>query len=62
MSDYQLRLMGKGVGFQRINRITGYLVHDLSQWGSAKLAELNSRIGHDISGVSLDGIKNSRVS
>lgn len=37
---------GKGVGFQRIRRITGYLTGDLSTWGSAKRAEEKDRVKH----------------
>ena len=32
--------------FERIRRITGYLVGDTSRWNSAKLAELRDRVTH----------------
>ena len=32
--------------FERIRRITGYLVGDTSRWNSAKLAELHDRVTH----------------
>lgn len=32
--------------FQRIRRITGYLVTDLNGWNNAKTAELNDRVKH----------------
>lgn len=37
------RERGKGVGFVRIRRITGYLVGSLDSWNSAKMAELKDR-------------------
>lgn len=40
------RTRGKGVGFSRIRRITGYLTGDLSTWNSAKQAELRDRVKH----------------
>ena len=39
-------MVGKGVKFERIRRITGYLVGTTSRWNAAKLAELNDRIVH----------------
>jgi len=38
--------MGKGVGFERIRRITGYLVGSLSTWNDAKKAEEKDRVKH----------------
>lgn len=37
---------GEGVGFQRLRRITGYLVGDVSRWNNGKKAELNDREHH----------------
>ena len=37
------------VGFQRIRRITGYLVGDLSRFNDAKRAEVNDRVKHTTS-------------
>jgi ribonucleoside-triphosphate reductase len=37
---------GLGVGFERIRRITGYLVPDLNTWNSGKRAELKDRVVH----------------
>lgn len=34
------------VPFNRIRRITGYLVASTEQWNNAKLAELNDRVTH----------------
>ena len=38
--------VGDGVGFERIRRITGYLVGDLSRFNNAKRAEVNDRVKH----------------
>ena len=35
--------------FQRIRRITGYLVGDTSRWNSSKMAELNDRLANTTS-------------
>ena len=45
--------MGKGVAFERIRRITGYLVGSLDKWNDAKKAEEKDRVKH--SGVKKDG-------
>lgn len=37
---------GEGVGFERIRRITGYLVGDVSRWNNAKYSELHDRVKH----------------
>lgn len=42
--------LGKGIGFERIRRITGYLVGSLSKWNSAKQAEERDRVKHGLSG------------
>ena len=41
------RERGLGVPFNRIRRITGYLVSDLSTWNPAKMAELKDRVKHE---------------
>ena len=38
---------GKGVTFDRIRRITGYLTGRLDTWNSAKRAEEHDRVKHD---------------
>lgn len=43
-------MVGEGVGFERIRRITGYLVGTLDRFNNAKLAEVNDRVKHGISG------------
>lgn len=42
--------MGQGVKFERIRRITGYLVGSLSTWNNAKKAEERDRVKHTIGG------------
>lgn len=37
---------GRGVGFERIRRITGYLVGSLNKWNDAKRAEERDRVKH----------------
>ena len=39
---------GKNVGFERIRRITGYLVGTMDKWNDAKKAEEHDRIKHEI--------------
>ena len=38
--------MGEGVGFERIRRITGYLVGTMDKWNDAKRAEERDRVKH----------------
>ena len=42
--------VGEGVKFERIRRITGYLVGTTDRWNNAKLAELRDRVKHDSKG------------
>ena len=42
--------MGQGVGFERIRRITGYLVGTMDKWNDAKRAEERDRVKHNLSG------------
>lgn len=37
---------GKGVQFDRIRRITGYLTGNLNTWNNAKRAEEHDRVKH----------------
>lgn len=39
--------VGKGVGFERIRRITGYLVGSLERFNNAKRMEERDRVRHD---------------
>ena len=38
--------LGKNVSFERIRRITGYLVGTMAQWNNAKQAEEHDRVKH----------------
>lgn len=40
--------LGKGVRFERIRRITGYLVGTLDRWNNAKKAEERDRVKHSM--------------
>ena len=42
--------MGQGVGFERIRRITGYLVGTMDKWNDAKRAEERDRVKHSLNG------------
>ncbi len=41
-------LIGEGVGFERIRRITGYLVGTLDRFNNAKRAEVEDRVKHGV--------------
>ena len=40
--------VGEGVGFERIRRITGYLVGTLDRFNNAKRAEEHDRVKHAV--------------
>ena len=40
--------LGDGVKFERIRRITGYLVGTLDKWNDAKKAEERDRVKHGL--------------
>ncbi len=42
-------LVGEGRGFDRIRRITGYLVGTMDRWNNAKRAEEHDRVKHSLS-------------
>lgn len=42
-------MVGKGVGFERIRRITGYLVGTLDRFNNGKRAEERDRVKHSLS-------------
>ena len=50
----QEQLIGEGVGFERIRRITGYLVGTLDRFNNAKSSEEHDRVKHDVSCCSLE--------
>lgn len=41
-----MKLIGEGVKFQRIRRITGYLVGTIDRFNDAKTAEVKDRVKH----------------
>ncbi len=46
MKQLKPEQLGQGVQFQRIRRITGYLVGTMEQWNNAKRAEERDRVKH----------------
>lgn len=42
----KIRYIGKGVKFERIRRVTGYLVGSLERFNDAKRAEERDRVKH----------------
>ncbi len=40
-------MIGVGVRFERVRRITGYLVGTLDRWNNAKRCEERDRVKHD---------------
>ena len=46
MMDKEKEIVGKGVKFERIRRITGYLVGTLDRFNDAKKAEVKDRVIH----------------
>ena len=42
--------LGQDVGFERIRRITGYLVGTMDKWNNAKKAEERDRVKHGLGG------------
>lgn len=43
-------MVGEGIRFERIRRITGYLVGTVDRFNNAKRAEEHDRVKHDLSG------------
>ena len=41
-------MVGEGVEFERIRRITGYLVGDTKKFNNGKRAELSDRVKHSV--------------
>lgn len=39
-------IIGKGIRFERIRRITGYLVGTVDRFNNAKMSELRDRVKH----------------
>ena len=51
------KLIGEGVKFERIRRITGYLVGTLDRFNDAKYAEVQDRVKHSISAGGVEGLE-----
>lgn len=45
------KLVGEGVGFERIRRITGYLVGTTDRFNNGKKAEEKDRVKHGTEGI-----------
>ena len=46
---HETRMVGQGVPFERIRRITGYLVGTLDRFNNGKRAEEHDRVKHSVS-------------
>ena len=44
--ENKVQVVGEGVKFERIRRITGYLVGTMDHWNNAKRAEEHDRVKH----------------
>lgn len=42
----EIKTVGEGIKFERIRRITGYLVGDVSKFNNAKRSEEKERVKH----------------
>ena len=49
--EKQEKLVGEGVGFDRIRRITGYLVGTVDRFNNGKRAEERDRVEHSTEGL-----------
>lgn len=49
--EEQEKLVGEGVGFDRIRRITGYLVGTVDRFNNGKRAEERDRVKHSTEGL-----------
>ena len=48
MNNESIQMVGEGVKFERIRRITGYLVGTLDRFNDAKRSEVNDRVKHGL--------------
>jgi len=48
MNKKETKMIGEGVRFERIRRITGYLVGTVDRFNDAKKAEVKDRIKHGV--------------
>ena len=49
--EKQEKLVGEGVGFDRLRRITGYLVGTVERFNNGKRAEERDRVKHSTEGL-----------
>ena len=47
----EVKTVGEGVGFERIRRITGYLVGTVDRFNNGKKAEERDRVKHSTDGL-----------
>lgn len=47
----EVKTVGEGVGFERIRRITGYLVGTVDRFNNGKKAEERDRVKHSLEGI-----------
>ena len=46
MEEKEVKMVGEGIGFERIRRITGYLVGTVDRFNNGKKAEEHDRVKH----------------
>ena len=49
--EEKVKLVGEGVGFERIRRITGYLVGTVDRFNNGKREEERDRVKHSTEGL-----------
>ena len=49
--EREVKTIGEGVGFERIRRITGYLVGTVDRFNNGKRAEEHDRVKHGTEGI-----------
>ncbi len=54
MKNQKQNMVGEGVKFERIRRITGYLVGTVDRFNNAKRAEERDRVKHSIDNIKCD--------
>ena len=47
----EVKTVGEGIGFERIRRITGYLVGTVEKFNNGKKAEEHDRVKHGTVGI-----------
>ena len=51
LEEEKVKLVGEGVDFERIRRITGYLVGTVDRFNNGKKAEEHDRVKHGTEGI-----------